>query len=150
MWNTRCREKPMVSRWFWTVILIFLKNILFNGFSLNKLFEFALMEMLGGSFSWRPTDLKGKSAMWCDLQRAWTKSMSQMVGLITLVSAKLIQIPLVPFLRFLKPWMVAGGKRIAALNRGIRLICTWSVIACYCWLKTTHTYNVVDYTQQIL
>ena len=54
----------MVFRWFWTVFLIFLNINLFNGFSVDKYFEFILMEMLGGSPSAYPTD---KSAIQQDL-----------------------------------------------------------------------------------
>ena len=150
-----CRERPMVFRWFWTVFLIFLNINLFNGFSVDKYFEFILMEMLGGSPSAYPTD---KSAIQQDLLRKgiWFLAesafwMVRQVVLVTKLTAMIIQIRLMPLLKLTHPWITAGRRRIAAINYSITILyLLWSLIICKHWLKTSLIYNVAEHTRQYL
>ena len=149
-----CRERPMVFRWFWTVFLIFLNINLFNGFSVDKYFEFILMEMLGGSPSAYPTDKsaiqqdllhvrKGIWFLWIAESAFW---LVRQVVLVMKLTAMIIQIRLMPLLKLTHPWITAGRRRIAAINYSITILyLLWSLIICKHWLKTSLIYNVAEH-----
>ena len=136
-----CRERPMVSLWFWTVFLILLNIIMLNGFSVDKLFEFILLEMLGELSS---ACLMGKSTMWRDpvwegtwlMVKFWLWMVRRTAFAVRL-TVELIQIRLMPFLQLLQPWADAGRRRSAVIIYSIKILCIWLIIICKNWLTTS-------------